>query len=142
MHPVNARHTKPFDKKCLSRLRCICEASRALIVATSTWRLKPHEFSALKKVLNAAGIRSAGGVVGATPTGVDGARGEEIQCWLRENPGAIDAGYCIIDDLDLAPNAPHHPLLAGHVVRTNGKTGLVDDDVNACIAMLQGGGAQ
>ena len=38
LHPANARHTKPFDKKCMARLKSIIDASGgALIVATSTW---------------------------------------------------------------------------------------------------------
>ena len=43
---------------------------------------------------------------------------------------------CDLDDLDLAPNAPRHALLRGHVIRTDGKRGLVEADVPRCIAAL------
>ena len=136
LHPVNARHTKPFDKRCLARLKQVVDGSGgAAIVATSTWRLKPYEFKALKKALTGAGIR--GPPVAATPSAAGG-RPEEIQIWLRAHPATLAAGrYVILDDLDLAPNAARNALLKGHCVRTNGKTGLVDADVHACLAILR-----
>ena len=134
LHPVNARHTKPFDNKCMKCLKSIVDATHADICVTSTWRLKPFEFKVLKQRLSAVGVQ---GVIGGTPVDAAGGRGEEIQIWLRANPDRMRAGYVVIDDLDLAPNAPRHALLRGRVVRTDGKRGLVEADVPRCIAAMR-----
>jgi len=71
----------PLERRCLSQLRRVLEATKAKIVISSTWRLEPCMRSFLLHGLKVSGIAWER-IAGDTPVVRGGTRGQEICAWL------------------------------------------------------------
>lgn len=118
-----------------ARLKRIVDATGAKIVVSSSWRKGAME--TLVTWLHKSGIR-ADQVLGRTPDcpetpeGVivlGQTRGLEIQAWLNKHPGVTS--FVILDDsADMGDLLPK-------LVQTTWSKGLLDEHVDAAIAMLE-----
>ena len=113
------------DEQAVARVQKIIDATGAKIVISSTWRLL-NSLEKLKKLLAAHGL--SGEVIGVTPRGNRGERGDEIQTWVDEN-GPIESFVILDDDSDMAH-------LMDKLVQTTFDLGLQDEHVDAAIQML------
>lgn len=95
-------------------LHDLIEATGAEIVISSTWR-----YSGLRVMQDMWRDRGlAGNIIDITPILDDGTRGDEIDCWLRENQ--VDNYVIIDDDDDMLPEQ------MDHFVKTSGNYNHID----------------
>lgn len=113
------------DERAVARVQKIIDATGAKVVISSTWRLL-NSLSKLQQLLKAHGL--SGEVIGVTPRGDRGERGDEIQTWMDKN-GPIESFVILDDDSDMAH-------LMDKLVQTSFDTGLLDEHVEAAIKML------
>jgi len=150
----------PLEKRCLGELRRVAQATGAVIVLSTTWRVDAgmREFlvSALEPSLK---------VIGDTPSGVDTSnsqrqklpksewrygRGAEVAAWLAAHDGKVES-FVILDDGHADSFAQSG--LTDHFVETllgdspsiskeDGlKEGLTKAKADACIRILLGQGS-
>ena len=127
------------DPNCCNRVMKICDESKAIVVVSSSWRLrmKPRQ---LVNHLTAGGLR--GDVIfGLTPRLLphtllgameEAPRGMEISEWLKkakEKRMNLEK-FVILDDKDDMYG------LEDHLVQTSGEVGISDADVDAAILHL------
>jgi hypothetical protein len=97
---------------------------------SSSWRFI-HSIPGLQKILEFHGFK--GEIIDFTPirvkfTGPNKLRGYEIQAWIDLNP--IENMVILDDDSDMAH-------LIGHLVKTNKKTGLTEEDARKAISIVK-----
>ncbi len=110
----------------VARLNQITDATGAVIVVSSVWRILPT-FEQLQRILKAYKI--TGEVIDATPENVasgEGSREKEILAWLDDNKADQ---FVIIDD-------EHMYKLKEHHVQTTMQSGLLDVHVGQAIEIL------
>jgi hypothetical protein len=110
-----------IDKKLLARLRGLIDATGALIVLSSTWRLDPIGVMAARHF----GIP----IFDLSPDMPGDARFKEIKAWLSAHPGV--ERYAVIDDED--DDIDGLPLF-----QPSSKTGLNEEIVQGVAAYLNG----
>jgi hypothetical protein len=130
-----------IDPKACVLLDKLVEDADAHIVISSSWRhIWGHE--EIGKMLEDRGFQHRGRVIGATPRGRTGSRGEEVQAWLdldRERRAVeperspITAYVILDDDSDFAGE------LREHFVHTDQEVGLTKDDVKRALKILAQG---
>jgi hypothetical protein len=143
-HPVtsaadNYPHSvEAFDPAALARLQRIIDATGAAIVISSSWRVifKCEEIVAWlrNRGLRARFAGKTGRILTPHPNGTgqeEVPRSDEIGDWLAGCPDVT--AYVILDDDGDAE-------IAGHYVGTDWETGLLDEHVEAAIAVLGGVG--
>jgi hypothetical protein len=110
------------DPDCVNRLRKLVEATDAKIVVSSTWRMFMDE---VYRAFNWCDWKDVP-IIGRT--GKFGARGAEIDAWLKSNPEVTQ--YVILDDdsFDIHQKT--------HFVKTEHELGLTDDDCTAAQIIL------
>lgn len=126
-------------KEHIDRLNKIIEATDAKVVITSTWRKLCGDVSMWNYFLVACGFK--GQVLGTTPI-LNTYRGLEIETWLKiyedehATPktsyyyeGKIESFIILDDDNDMLN-------LKDHLVLTNNKLGLQDEQVEEAIKKL------
>lgn len=122
-----------IDPEAVIRLNSITDATGALIVVSSTWRLAFDHLDDLITCLSSYGI--TGKIIGMTPhkpNSTRNTRGKEIQAWLdnrRLHENDIDS-FVILDD------DPGVGKLKSYLVRTYFADGLQDHHVNTVINIL------
>lgn len=131
-----------IDPAAMARLNRLCAAVQPAIVISSTWR-KIYPLTVLREHLHRLGLRAD--VVGRTPdlagryvvlreaSGVvrrGAQRGDEIQRWLDAH-NLVESFVILDDESDMAH-------LRHRLVQTSWEHGLLDADVDRCIAMLGG----
>lgn len=124
------RRVSNFDEDCLRRLDKIIEATGAMVVISSAWRIdfwEPAEFDLLKEHFKNQG--SIVNLIGHTPYDNERIRGREIQTWLNEHPDVEK--FIIIDDSD---DMEH---LMPRLIRTKFYDGIQDEHVEMAIKMLK-----
>lgn len=119
---------------CVRRLNDILRETGAEIVVSSAWRYLilsgSMTLKGFENLLLSHGVNCFGRVVGHTCSDeVAEPRGIQVRHWLNENGG--DRRYLVVDDLDLGITEQGHPFL-----RTDGKVGLTDADVERAIEIL------
>ena len=121
-----------IDPAAVERLNRSTDATGAKIVWSTSWRFGV-KFSNTKaaEIMAAAGV--TGEYIGMTPTKMSSPpREQEIEWWLEKHPEverwvALDDGLLELDHLK-----------GGGFVRTSYATGLLDEHVEAAIAVLEG----
>lgn len=114
-----------IDPDAVKRLKIIVDETNAEIVVTSTWRRVSDDMSLLERHLRAQQLQ----VFDKTPM-LYKSRGDEISAWFKIKPSFRDANYVILDDdADMT-------IHIDHLVQTNYKTGLTDEDVRKAIKIL------
>lgn len=127
-----------LDEDCIDRLNRITDATGAMIVISSTWRLAcsgEGEFEILIDYLKSQGIKAH--ILDRTPTHLGlgviqriNGRGKEIKQWLDGWPGEEVESFVILDDdSDLEPYLDRH-------VQPPEPTGLDDSHVEQAIRIL------
>lgn len=112
----------------VNSLNEVLDRTSAMIVVTSTWRYCTSS-AEWEEILQSAGIRAAGRVLGVTPW-IDGiSRGVEIAYWL-ENALTEVIEYAILDDRDDMEPCKEHLL------RTKPEQGLTQVLANLAISKL------
>jgi len=123
-----------MDPTAVRRLNAITDATGAVIVVSSTWRLafrrQANALCMLQRCMRA--YKMTGEVIGMTGVGEGDStnrRGNEIQGWLDQNTIAIEKFVIIDDDSDM-----------GHLIQdrilTKFETGLLDEHVEKIIGIL------
>ncbi len=120
----DANIDRDLDRLAVARLDRICTKGAATVVISSTWRLDMTT-AELAALLADHGFR--GEVVGATPS-LPGPRGGEIDAWLDEHRGW--RAFVILDDQN------DMGRLRRRLVRTTMSRGLLDEHVDAALALL------
>ena len=126
-----------IDPSNLRVLVRVVEATGAVAVVSSSWRLRTSQLDTLQSALAECGVR----VVGCTPeldhTDPRACRAAEIRKWLADHD-ADGAPWVAIDDIDLdCDGCGAHRLGPDHFVRTDAERGLVDADADRAIAALR-----
>jgi hypothetical protein len=114
-----------LDLDAIARLNVITEATGAVIVVTSTWRLSPS--CDVVRLLGSAGVLAEVIDVTADLAGED--RGTEIYDWLNNTAEPVDGYVVLDDDADMG-------YVSDHLVRTTWAEGLQDEHVDQAIAVL------
>jgi len=127
----------PLAPALLRRLRRVLEATGALVVLSSAWRMQEISRVALAKGLLQVGIPLAR-IVGSTPYLPGRPRAHEVLQWL-ECYGP-PAAWTAVDDLDLWSEAPL--AMEGHAVRTYIKSGLTEAAARETVSHLRVGAEQ
>lgn len=110
----------PLSNPLLVRLVKLLQATGALIVLSSTWRLQEAGIVALMRGLDMVGIDSRKVIVGSTPSFPGGRRAHEIADWLQSHGPC--ASWAAVDDLDLWSEDPKR--MNRHAVKTLLSSGL------------------
>ena len=119
--------TYDLDPVAGARLKKLVDLSGAKIVVSSTWRIT-RSLEGLRSCLGAFHMWPSD-VIGVTPR-MNADRGYEIQAWLDDWKGPQIDSYVIIDDSnDMAHLLPR-------LVRTNWKTGFLNEHVDMALEML------
>jgi len=118
--------------RCAQQFERIIEETGAHVVISSAWRAAVHlgEMTLLgfQRLLRTHQVLCR--VVGVTPEARRAAsRGKQISLWLEEN-GPVES-YVVLDDDDLGIGEERHPF-----IRTDGGTGLTEQDASRAIALL------
>jgi len=120
------------DPDAVARLNRITDATRAMIVVSSTWRIPTlisGNIQPLRDQLAGHGIKAP--ILGVTPDS-SGTRGSQIQQWLdihiRDHVGSF---IILDDDSDMDHLTPR-------LVKTTFEDGLLDSHVEQAIALLMG----
>lgn len=130
-----SRRRAVADPGCVAALNAILERTGAAIVLSSAWRFSGLE--EMRLILNHWGVsphligvtpdrtrREASGLYAGDP------REAEIQQWLDEQKGLIEAFVILDDDGDMGH-------LAAHLVRTEFEIGLTPAQAEYAIAILE-----
>lgn len=119
-----------IDPACVERLNRITDATGAVFVLSSAWRIVHCPTVAKANAFfSSVGVQAA--FVGRTGN-VGRWRGDQIDSWLRRRGQAVDC-FIILDDADDMTVHMHR------LVQTSWQTGLQDADVELAIEMLRGG---
>lgn len=118
-----------LDPEAIARANRIVEETGAKVVISSTWRIG-RTVEELQDLFALHGFK--GDIVGKTPGGGGGLRGEKILDWLRDI-GEQGASFIAIDDDSYDMDA-----VADRLVQTDNEVGLTDADADRAIAMLTG----
>lgn len=119
--------------KLIKRLKKIVDDTGAKIVLSSDWRIDREEskdFRYLRQKLYYKGNLT---IFDYTPDIHWEKRGQEIRTWLAKHP--VD-NFIVLDDIDF-PDFNFEDFM-DHVIITNEKTGLTDENVKQAIAILNG----
>jgi hypothetical protein len=124
-----------WDERMVNRVRRIVEETGSQIVISSSWRgYGEHAITKWQEMFAVYGWKDAP-VIGETPRSswARRTRGEEISEWLDENLGMEVFQFAILDDdSDFEPWQP--------LVQTSNETGLQEEHVQACLALLRESG--
>lgn len=113
---LSDRYGLLFDKKCVTNLKKIIDATNADIVVTSSWKLDMN----LEKLQEMWKYRKLPGkIIDVTPNLI-GSRSDEISSWLEAH-GGNDIRYVIIDDM--SADYFDSPV-AEHLINVNPYVGL------------------
>jgi hypothetical protein len=114
--------------ECVRILNDVLERTGALVVLSTSWRNWPDQ-DYVRERLATAGF--TGDIIGSTPgyLGPRMTRGDEIQAWLDEHPGDVEA-FAILDDCDDMFS------LHDHLVLVNPMTGLTESYVPRLLELL------
>lgn len=132
--PTGDEYGSAFDGNCVTALRKIVETTGAGIVLTSSWRYF-LDMDGMTRMWNDR--RLPGKLIGRTPTDLvidpeeQCKRGVEIGEWLSRRKAVTD--YVIIDD-----DSDFLPDQLPHLIRTDPKVGLTDEDANRAISIING----
>lgn len=107
------------DPVAVARLRRAIEATKAVLVISSTWRLNKDWENRLRSAFTVAGWGDPP-IIGRTPS--RRSRGVEIAEWLQTNPVE---DFVIIDD-DIFDMLPEHQA---HVIKCSFSIGLSEENV-------------
>lgn len=130
---------------CVVRFNRLLRETGAKVVLSSAWRymvtggaMTVRGFEYMLRTHGVAGCH----IIGHTCTDEECAgRGKQIRRWVEESPyGPIDA-YVVLDDEEYdirepSPTFNHAGTNAHPFVRTDGKVGLTDADVEAAVRLL------
>jgi hypothetical protein len=134
--------------ECIAALNKITDTTGAHIVVSSAWR-HSHTLNGLRKVLSEWGV--TGSIVDVTPAHLMGPfdeeegrnlmvpRTEEIDWWLRKEPGEV-TDFVILDDNDPQIGVDFdHPMphLEPHFILTDTRVGLTDELADRAIQILE-----
>jgi hypothetical protein len=123
-----------IDPKAVARLNKITDATDALIVVSSSWRLD-HSLQALRWVLSSNGVKAH--ILGVTGDNrLD--RSDQIWDWIdaAQKKSNIEA-YVILDDDRLESKRDNSdPVIDQHFVRTSWFDGLQDRHIDRAINIL------
>ncbi|WAS98257.1 HAD domain-containing protein [Nannocystis punicea] len=111
---------------CVAALNRVVQATGAVVVVTSTWRLT-MPLAELRAHFRAAGCVAE--IVDVTPDLDAPRRDREIAAWLAAQAEPPRA-YCILDDDRDMDGLP------GRLVRTDSRRGLGDDELPRVLALL------
>jgi hypothetical protein len=137
---VAPRQLGDLDPVAVARLDRLVARSGAKVVVSSTWRLR-YSLAELRGKLAENGF--TGEVLDCTPELPAGAvpawclfpRCDEIRAWLAMLPQA-PARFVILDDADL--ELEELAELSASFVRTDVAVGLLDEDVERALRILEG----
>ena len=124
-----------FDRQLVQNFNKITRVTDAKIVVSSTWRNLYQDLQVLVGILKRVGIE--GEVIGKTPSygrignGGRGERGDEVAAW-REDNGHSGPFVCIDDDADFQ-------AVKKHLVQTNGREGVTEEDADMAVKVLKKG---
>jgi hypothetical protein len=120
-----------LDPERVRILNDVLERTGAKVVLSTAWRNWPEQ-DYVREKLDAAGFE--GTIVGATPgwLGPGKRRGDEIQAWLDENQGEVEA-FAILDDSDDMGS------LMPYLVLVDPMTGLDESYVPRLVELLTNG---
>lgn len=131
----------PIEPAKMPLLKRIVDATGCKIVLSTSWR-DYWSFTGehtdrigtfIDKIFSDFGMR----VTGKTPERNFFRRDEEVDFWLRDHHFITKIeSYCILDDID---EIFFDANIREHLILTNSKIGLTDDDVKRAIDMLNGG---
>jgi hypothetical protein len=125
-HPGESTGLRSWiEPELASRLSAVIEATSALIVLSSDWRMG-RELDVLRDELAAAGV--IGVLHGVTPV-VGPPRWREIEAWLAVQSIAPDAFVIVDDGFDMGP-------FAARFVRTSPLTGLDNQAASAIMSLF------
>lgn len=111
------------------KVRDLCIATGALVVITSTWRIRA-DLKMLKELLWATGFSwEVHRIVGVTPNHYKGHRGSEIEMYITQHPEV--GKYIIIDD-----DTDFFDYQKKFFVQTHWATGIMDEHVKKAIELL------
>lgn len=121
-----------FKKECIDNLLLIIKETRAKIVICSSWKEET-----LNKTLKLLPEQVREHVLDQTPSIPGKSKGEEVQLFLHKNPNLqwfTEDEYIILDD----EPEQYLPFQRGlHLVTTDIKTGLSEENTKIAIRMLQ-----
>jgi hypothetical protein len=92
IHDMSGHNHLPLERRCVDELRRVVEATGAVIVLSTAWRLVPSMRNFLVSSLQPLRV--------IDDTRVDTSffrRGAEVSGWLEENSWQVES-YCILDD--------------------------------------------
>jgi len=115
-----------MDPETVIRLNKITEATGAVLVVSSVWRLLPT-FEQLRRIIKSYGVLAE--VIDVTPRDIasgEGSRELEILAWLSLNP---TDNFIVIDDERMNKLSPRH-------VFPKMQHGLQDEHVSQAIELL------
>lgn len=116
-----------FDPRAVANLRSIVASTGADIVISSSWRYL-HRLGSLRMMWEVRGL--PGEILDILPCGASYiSRGEDIECWLKENG---QHNYVIIDDLD-----DFYPTQRNRYVETNPIVGITEADAARAIEIFK-----
>lgn len=121
-------HVDQINPAAVARLNRLIDETGANVVISSTWR-KILSFTDLRKVFHRVGLRTE--LFSTTPV-LNSTRGREIARWIefRRRKMQLES-FVILDDDDVDMDR-----LIGRLVQTKTETGLLDEHVEAAIALL------
>jgi hypothetical protein len=117
-----------IDPAAVAILNTVLEATGALVVVSSTWRIA-HPLEALRRMLERRGF--TGTVLDVTPQLTGRNKGREITTWLAAQGDNVE-GFAIVDDDDEA--GAEFP---SHFLRTTFDVGLTIEHVAHLVHILR-----
>jgi hypothetical protein len=122
-----------IDPEAVVRLNRITDATGAVIVVSSTWRLAfRHSADPLRQLQGClAAYKITAPVIGLTPDkqSIRNRRGKEIQSYIDDHYNEIEKFVIIDDDSDMGRLLPH-------LIKTLFEDGLQDSHVETIIGIL------
>ncbi len=122
-----------FEMANIDVLNAVVDRTDTAIVVTSMWRLGAT-LDELEDLLIDAGVHASGRVIGSTPCLADGPRGAEISAWLHQS-SMPTSRFAILDNLDMGE-------LNNYLIQTDPQCGLVRNQVEAIVSLLNGQAVQ
>ena len=130
---IQVAHHTHLDPLALDLIDKIVDATGAVVIASTTWRLR-YSNDEMNLMLSNRGAKFR--IAGATPAirmfGSD--RGAEIKRYLEDSLDEAER-FVIIDDIDFFF---HHTDLYPHFIQTDSKYGIRQSDVEKAIKILNG----
>jgi hypothetical protein len=114
-----------FEPSCVAELNYICEATKASIVITSSWRFHIKDLELMRAIFREQGVNAP--IIGMTPQ-LTTTRGDEIKSFLELTDGSP---YVIVDDADMG-----FVGLEDRWVQPDCKIGLTAKDSRKIIQLL------